>query len=61
MHNIYPSINADDEFLFAVLPIAYATMSMNKLNSVVSESQKGMTISAKLKRELEYLLGEING
>lgn len=61
MHKIYPSINSDDEFLFAVLPIAYATMSMNKLNSIVSEPQKGITISAKLKRELEYLLGDING
>lgn len=61
MHKIYPSINADDEFLFAVLPIAYATMSMNKLNSVVSESQKDITISAKLRRKIEHLLGDING
>lgn len=58
MHNIYPSATADDEFLFFVFPIAYASMAIDELAEAVADSQKGITISANLKRDLKYVLGE---
>ncbi len=58
MHDIYPTATADDDFLFCVFPIAYASMAMNKLAEFVSDPQKGIAISANLKRDLQYVLGE---
>ena len=58
MHNIYPSATADDDFLFFVFPIAYASMAIDELAEAVADSQKGITISANLKRDLKYVLGE---
>lgn len=59
MHNIYSATTADDEFLFAVFPIAYASLAISELIEAIADSQKGITISANLKRDLRYILGEI--
>lgn len=59
MHGIYSAATADEEFLFAVLPIAYATLTMNELTEAISDPQKGIAISANLKRDLQYVLGEV--
>ena len=59
MHMIYSATTADEEFLFAVLPIAYASLEMNKLTEAIADPQKGIAISANLKRDLQYVLGEV--
>ena len=59
MHGIYSGATVDEEFLFAILPIAYASLAMNELIETISDPQKDFTISASLKRELQYVLGEI--
>ena len=59
MHDIHSAASADEEFLFAVLPIAYASLAMNELTEMIADSQKGIAISASLKRDLQYILGEI--
>ncbi len=58
MHGIHASTTADEEFLFAVLPIAYASLEMNELAEMIADPQKGITISESLKRDLRYVLGE---
>lgn len=58
MHNIYPYATADDDFLFFVFPIAYASMAINELIEAVADPQKDIAISAKLKRDLQHVLGE---
>ena len=58
MHGIYSATTVDDEFLFAILPVAYASLSIDELKEVIADSQKGITISANLKRDLQYVLGE---
>ena len=59
MHGIHSATTADDEFLFAVLPIAYASLEINELTEAISDPQKGIAISASLKRNLQYILGEV--
>ncbi len=59
MRNIYPTMSDDDVFLFAVFPIAYATMEMSELAGAIADSQKEITISASLKRSLQDVLGGI--
>lgn len=58
MHNIYPSATTDDDFLFCIFPIAYASMAINELAEAIADPQKGITISANLKRDLKHVLGE---
>ena len=58
MHGIYPPATADDDFLFFVFPIAYASIEMNELAEAVADSQKDIVISANLKRDLKHVLGE---
>lgn len=58
MHGIYPSATADDDFLFFVFPIAYASMKMDELAEAVTDPHKDIAISANLKRDLQYALGE---
>ena len=58
MHSIYPSVTTDDDFLFCIFPIAYASMAMNELAEVIKDPQKGIAISADLKRNLQYVLGD---
>ncbi len=59
MHGIYPSTTADDEFLFSVFPIAYASLEVEKLVDAVADPQKGFTISANLKRDLRHVMGDV--
>lgn len=58
MHGIYPTTTAEDEFLFCIFPIAYASMAINELTETIADPQKGVTISANLKHDLQYVLGE---
>lgn len=57
--DIYPAATADDTFLFAVLPIAYALLAMNELKEAIDDAQKEIKISAGLKRDLQYILGDV--
>lgn len=59
MHGIHSATTVDEEFLFAVLPIAYASLAINKLTEAISDPQQGIAISANLKRDLQYVLGEV--
>lgn len=58
MHGICTTITDDEEFMFAVLPIAYASLEINELTEAIADPQKGFTISESLKRDLQYVLGE---
>lgn len=58
MHNIYPSATTDDDFLFCIFPIAYASMAINELTEAVVDPQKGIVVSKNLKRDLQHVLGE---
>ena len=58
MHNIYPSTTTDDDFLFLIFPIAYASMAINELTAAIADPQKSIEISANLKRDLQHVLGE---
>lgn len=59
MHDIYPTTTADDDFLFCIFPIAYASMAINELAQTIADPQKGIAVSANLKRDLQYVLEEI--
>ena len=59
MHGIYSAATTDEDFLYAVMPIAYASLEMNELTEAIADPQKGIAISADLKRDLQYVLGEI--
>ena len=59
MHTISAEATADDDFLFAILPLAYVTMNMDELIEVIKDSKKEITISAEIRRELQFVLGEI--
>lgn len=59
MHDIYPTATADDDFLFCIFPIAYASMAINELVETIADPQRGIAISNTLKRDLQYVLGEI--
>lgn len=59
MHGIHSVTTADEEFLFAVLPIAYASLAFKELAEAIADSQKGIAISANLKRDLQHVLGEV--
>ncbi|MBM6916762.1 hypothetical protein H6B33_15325 [Gemmiger formicilis] len=58
MHNIYPSTTTDDDFLFFIFPIFYASMAINELAAAIADPQKSIEISANLKRDLQHVLGE---
>lgn len=59
MHGIHPATTIDDEFLFAIFPIAYASLSISELTEAIADPQKGITLSASLKRDLQYVLGDV--
>ncbi|MCD8049986.1 MAG: hypothetical protein LUG52_10445 [Clostridia bacterium] len=59
MHEIYPNTTADDEFLYAVLPIAHASLKVDELTEAMADLPSGEGISENLKREMKYVLGEI--
>lgn len=58
IHDIHPTLTEDEKFLFAVLPIAYASLAINELAEAIDDPQKGIVISDNLKRDLRYVLGE---
>ena len=58
MHGIYSATTTDEDFLYAVLPIAYASLEINELTEAIADPQKGIAISEGLKRDLQYVLGE---
>lgn len=59
MHDVYPTTTVDDDFIFCIFPIAYASMAINELAETIADPKKGVAISANLKRDLQYVLGEI--
>lgn len=60
MNDIYSDTTTDDEFLFAVFPIAYASLAMGELAEMIDEQQEEPTTSTELKRNLQYVLGKSN-
>ena len=56
MYDIYPETTSDDEFLFAVLPIAFAMLKMPELIDSINESKQENPISVNLRHDLRYLL-----
>lgn len=58
MHGLYDKTSGDDEFLFAILPIAYASLQISELAELIDDQQKGITISANLRRVLRHILGD---
>ena len=58
MNTIYPDSTPDDDFLFFILPISYASMEISVLSEIISGSHNEYTISTNLKRDLKYLLGK---
>ena len=59
MHDIDSGITLDEEFLFAVLPIVYASLKIDELKEIINDQQKNIAISESLKRDLRYILGEV--
>ncbi len=59
MHNLCPNAKADDDFMFCVFPIAYASMAVNKLTEKMANPQSGIVISKNLKGDLKFVLGEL--
>lgn len=58
MHGIRSGSTSDEEFLFAVLPISFASMVISELKEALANPQKGISISAELKRSLQYIFGD---
>ena len=58
MHAIDAGTTADDDFLFAILPLAYALQKIGSFTTAMANSQDRISISSDLKRELQYLLGD---
>ena len=58
MHGIYSATTTDEDFLYAVLPIAYASLEINELTEAIADPQKGIANSESRKRDLQYVLGE---
>lgn len=59
MHHINPETTHDDDFLFSILPLAYATMEIDNLVETIKKPQKGITISIGLRHKLQFVLGKL--
>ena len=59
MQGICPETTEEEEFLFAVLPTAYASLELNELRETIADPKNGIVISLALKRDLQYILGEL--
>lgn len=44
MHSACPKATADDDFMFAILPIAYATLSLNRLSEMAADTHGSLGI-----------------
>lgn len=58
IHELYGETSVDNDFLFAVLPIAYASLQTSELAEAIGDQQQGITISADLRRNLKHILGD---
>ena len=58
MHEINSESTVDDDFMLAILPFAYATMTFDALTESVSDMQRSVPISTSLRRDLQYILGD---
>ena len=58
MHGIDAETTVDDDFLFAILPLAYTLQKIDILTTAITNPQDKISISSGLKRELQYLLGD---
>lgn len=59
MHDINAETTDDDDFLFSILPLAYATMEIDNLVETIKNPQKGITISIGLRHKLQFVLGKL--
>lgn len=59
MYDIYPDMTEDDEFLFTILPVFYASLKIDEIRDLVNNSGDGIKISANLKRNIKNILGDI--
>lgn len=59
MHHINPETTHDDDFLFSILPLAYATMEIDNLVETIKKPQKGITISIGLRHKFQFVLGKL--
>lgn len=59
MHDINSITTIDEDFLFSIFPIAYASLAIDELTEAIADSKQGLAISSDLKRALEYVLGEL--
>ena len=55
MHNIYTDTAADEEFMFALFPIAYATLNIGK----ITDLSKSVQISESLSDDLQSLISSL--
>ena len=55
MHNIYTDTAADEEFMFALFPIAYATLNIGK----ITDLSKSVQISESLNDDLQSLISSL--
>ena len=58
MHDICSSASTDDDFMFCLFPIAYASMAVNRLAEKMTDPQRGIVISKNLKADLKFVLGD---
>ncbi len=54
MHDMNSQINSDEDFMFSVLQIAYATLESSEIAEIISAS----SISSDLRRKLQNMLGD---
>ena len=60
MYAIEPSVSLDTVFLFAVFPIAFASMELTALKEILQNGHQEMGLSKNLRRKLQLVLGEKN-
>ena len=59
MHELCPNATTDDDFMFCLFPISYASMTVNKLTEKMADPQRGIVISKNLKGDLKFVLGDL--
>lgn len=59
LRDIHAAVTVDDVFIYLILPIAYATLTISKLKEAIEDEQKDAAITPALKRDLQYILGEV--
>ena len=59
MHELCPNATTDDDFMFCLFPISYASMTVNKLTEKMADPKRGIVISKNLKGDLKFVLGDL--